>query len=511
MYAGTNINSYVLQRLGHLAGKDAAQFMQILVGNEKDFLATRVSYKLNLRGESVTVQTSCSTSLVALHLACQSLLSGQSDHALAGGVSVRVPQIAEYTFEEGLIASPDGRCRPFDHRARGTVPGSGMGVVVLKRLEDALADRDHCYAVIRGSWINNDGRGKVGFTAPAVEGQAEVVSRALAMAGVPPDTIRYVETHGTGTPIGDPIEFEALRRAFRQDTRRRACALGALKANIGHLDTAAGIAGLMKAALALHHRLLPPSPHFERPNPALDFENSPFYVNTEAEPWPRNGVPRRAAVSSFGVGGTNVHVVLEEALVRVRSAAPRPVQIVTLSARSAEALRVGAEALAGFVEANPEVELRDVAFTRNVGRQHFAHRRFVVAADGAALAAALRADSAAGEVRGAAPPVVFMFPGQGAQHVGMARALYEHEPRFREAIDACLGHAERHGAARLRGLMGLWGPRDGQAAEQLARPEHALPALLAVEYALAQTWKDWGVVPRFRFCAVIAAPILFRT
>ena len=496
VYAGTNTNMYVMERLDQLAGRERAQFMQILVGNEKDFLATRVSYKLNLRGESVTVQTSCSTSLVALHLACQSLLSGQSDRALAGGVSIRIPQLAGYTFEAGMISSPDGHCRPFDHRARGTVPGSGVGVVVLKRLEDAIADRDHCYAVIRGSWINNDGRQKVGFTAPAVEGQAEVISRALAMAGVSAGSIRFVETHGTGTSIGDPIEFEALSRAFRQSVpRRRSCALGAVKANIGHLDTAAGIAGLMKTALALHHKVVPPAAHFERPNAAIDFENGPFYINTEAEPWEAGAEPRRAAVSSFGIGGTNVHVVLEESPARTRSAAPRPVQIVTLSAKTVEALRSGADALAQFVETHQTTELRDIAYSRNVGRQHFARRRFVVAENGDELAASLRAESPAAEKSRTAPSIVFMFTGQGAQRAGMARALYEGEPRFREAIDLCLERADARVAHTLRELMCVRHADDREADEQLARPEYALPALLAVEYALAQVWKAWGVAP----------------
>ena len=493
VYAGTNINTYALDRLDQLAGKERAQFMQILVGNEKDFLATRVSYKLNLRGESVTVQTSCSTSLVALHLACQSLLSGQSDRALAGGVSIRVPQLAGYTFEAGLIASPDGHCRPFDHRARGTVPGNGVGVVVLKRLEDAIADRDHCYAVIRGSWINNDGRGKVGFTAPAVEGQTEVIARAMAMAGASPDSIRFVETHGTGTPIGDPIEFEALRRAFRPSTRRRSCALGAVKANIGHLDTAAGIAGLMKVALALHHRVVPPASHFERPNPVIDFENSRFYVNTEPETWEAGEEPRRGAVSSFGVGGTNVHVVVEEAPARRRTAEPRPVQIMTVSARTAESLRAGAQALADFVETSPRVELRDIAYARNVGRQQFARRRFVVAASARELATALRVEAHPAEATRTPPSIVFMFTGQGAQRVGMGHALYVDEPRFRDAIERSLGRVDRSVAQTLRELICM--RRGGDAAAELARPELALPALLAVEYALVQVWTAWGVVP----------------
>jgi acyl transferase domain-containing protein len=499
VYAGANTNTYLLDRLDQLAGRDRAQFVQIFTGNEKDFLATQVSYRLNLRGESITVQTSCSTSLVAMHLACQSLLSGQSDRALAGGVSIRIPQLAGYTYEVGLIGAPDGRCRPFDHRARGTVPGSGVGVVVLARLADAIANRDHVYAVIRGSWINNDGRGKVGFTAPAMAGQAEVVSRALAVAGVPPETIRFLETHGTGTIIGDPIEFEALRRAFGPRPRRRTCALGAVKASIGHLDNAAGVAGLIKTALVLRHGVIPPAPHFERANPAIDFDSSPFYLNTEREVWPDGEGPRRAAVSSFGLGGTNAHAVLEDAPPRTRHAAARPAQIVTVSAKTPLALHDGTRNLARFVDGHPEIELRDIAFTRNVGRQPFAHRRYVVATGHEALASGLRRESA-GAVATRAPAIAFMFTGQGALRAGMAHALYEGEPRFRAVMDACLGAIDPRLAQAVRTLVCVAAraganQADASADAKLAQPEFALPALLALEYSLAQMWRAWGIVP----------------
>jgi len=498
VYAGTNFNSYLPARLDQLANKDEIQFMQIIMGNERDFLTTRVSYKLNLHGESITVQTSCSTSLVAIHLACQSLLSGQSDLALAGGVSIRIPQRASYRYEAGMIASPDGHCRPFDHRAAGTVPGNGVGLVVLKRLDEAMADRDHCYAVIKGSWINNDGRGKVGFTAPAVEAQAAVVSRSLAMAGVGAETIRYIETHGTGTPVGDPIEIEALTRAFRHHTsRRRFCALGAVKASIGHLDTAAGIAGVIKASLALYHRQIPPAAYFDRPNPAIDFEASPFYVNPSAEEWEEGDEPRRAGVSGFGVGGTNVHIILEEAPARVRPVQPaRPVQIITLSARTAAARDAAVARLAQHLEGHPSIDLRDVACTLNLARTPFVHRRFAVASTPEALRHTLTSSAdLSAEVKHAPPSIVFMFGGQGAQSVGMAKALYDAEPVFREALDQCFAHADARLGRRMADVMFARGADAAAARALLAQPELTLPALFGVEYALTRVWAAWGVTP----------------
>lgn len=494
IYAGTNFNSYLPARLDQLAGKDTIQFMQIFMANEKDFLTTRVSYKLNLRGESIVVQTSCSTSLVAVHLACQSLISSQSDMALAGGVSIRIPQQARYAYEAGMIASPDGYCRPFDHRAAGTVPGNGVGVVALKRLADAVADRDHCYAVIKGSWVNNDGHGKVGFTAPAVEAQAAVIARSLAMANVRADSIGYIETHGTGTPIGDPIEIEALTRAFRQHTSRRGfCALGALKASIGHLDTAAGIAGLIKASLALHHRCIPPAAYFERPHPSLNLQDSPFYINTSPVPWQAGPTPRRAGVSGFGVGGTNVHLVLQEAPERTRTARARPLQIVTVSAKTRASCQAAVASLVQHVGRHPAIELRDVAYTRNVGRSPFPHRQFAVASTPDALIETLTSSADLALHAQSPPSIVFMFAGQGAQTVGMGRRLYQTEPIFRDALDACVRHADARLGVSLRDVM--FGESGEHASEVLARPEFALPALFSLEYALTEVWRAWGIVP----------------
>ncbi|HXO41376.1 MAG TPA: amino acid adenylation domain-containing protein, partial [Thermoanaerobaculia bacterium] len=390
VFAGVSANTYLLSHLlddpGALAAADASQAM---LGGDKDFLATRVSYKLNLHGPSLTVQTACSTSLVAVHLACRSLLGRECDLALAGGVSLTVPQVAGYLYREGGIASPDGHCRAFDAGARGTVSGSGVGVVVLRRLADALAAGDPIRAVVLGTAINNDGAGKVGYTAPAVDGQAEVIAAAQRVAGVAPDDLTYVEAHGTGTPLGDPIEIAALRKAFlaggargadgTRGERRGFCAIGSVKTNIGHLDAASGVAGLIKTVLALEHREIPPSLHFTVPNPQIDFAASPFYVNAQLAAWPSTGAPRRAGVSSFGIGGTNAHAVLEQApAAGVPSGPSRPHLLLLLSARSADALETMTDRLAGHLEAHPEISLADVAHTLQLGRRAMPHRRMLV-------------------------------------------------------------------------------------------------------------------------------------
>jgi acyl transferase domain-containing protein len=352
---------------------------QLSITNDKDFLPIRVSYKLNLKGPSVTVQTACSTSLVATCMTCQSLLNYQCDIALAGGVSIMVPQKAGYLYQEGMILSPDGHCRAFDAKAQGTIGGNGVGIVVLKRLEDALADGDTIYAVIKGSAINNDGSLKVGYTAPSVDGQAEAIAGALAMAEVDPETVTYIEAHGTGTPLGDPIEIAALTQAFRASTQKKGfCAISSVKTNVGHLDTAAGVTGLIKTVLALKHKLLPPSLHFEQPNPKIDFANSPFYVNATLSEWKNGKSPRRAGVSSFGIGGTNAHVVLEEAPVVEPSGKSRPWQLLVLSAKTSSALDSAIANLVEHFKQHPEVNLADVAYTYQVGRRAFSHRRMLV-------------------------------------------------------------------------------------------------------------------------------------
>ncbi|HYO58195.1 non-ribosomal peptide synthetase/type I polyketide synthase, partial [Archangium sp.] len=499
LYAGVGQSGHMMSLLGHVRKEPAALF-EALGSATAENAATKVSFKLKLRGESMTVYTACSTGLVSVHMACQSLRMRQSNIALAGAVRISLPQRTGYLYQEGVILSPDGHCRAFDARARGTVSGNGVGVVVLKPLADALRDGDHVYAVIKGSAINNDGHLKVGYTAPSVEGQSDVISEALAHAGVQAEDLGYVEAHGTGTPIGDPIELTALTRAFRRDTDARGfCGIGSVKTNIGHLDTAAGIAGLLKATLALHHEELPPSLHFESPNPSIDFEGSPFFVVTGCREWKRGERPRLAGVSSFGIGGTNAHAILGEAPLVERQPSARPHQLVTLSARTPEALAAMTHELAAHLEARPEVDLADLAFTRAVGRKSFEHRHAFVARDAAGLLARLKAPppprSVASLEAAREQRVAFLFPGQGAQSVGMARELYASEPGFREHADACLKLL----APRLgRELLPLLYPEPGQEAaarEALADPRFALPALFTVEYALARLWMDWGLEP----------------
>ncbi|MCB1057092.1 MAG: type I polyketide synthase, partial [Acidobacteria bacterium] len=445
VFAGSFLNGYLL---GHLATRpevlEDAGWLATRILNDKDFLATRLSYLLDLRGPSLTVQTACSTSLVATHLAAQALLSFECDVALAGGVSIQVPQRLGYLYEEGGIFSPDGLCRAFDAEARGTVGGSGVGLVVLKRLDDALADGDVIHAVVLGTAINNDGALKAGYTAPSVESQAEVVAAAQALAQVDPETIGYIEAHGTGTALGDPIEVEALDQVFRARTDRRGfCALGSVKSNIGHLDAAAGVAGMIKTVLALEHGELPPSLHCPHPNPAIDFGSTCFSVNTELRPWPRSSAPRRAGVSSFGVGGTNAHVILEEAPPRAPSGPSRPWQLLPLSAASPAALAERARDLAEHLRSHPETALADVAYTLQVGRRPLSHRGTVLARSSEEAVAALEATApldAPGTVHGTRrerPPVAFLIPGQGAQRAAMGAALYHAEPVYREAVDRC--------------------------------------------------------------------------
>jgi non-ribosomal peptide synthase protein (TIGR01720 family) len=500
VYAGAGANGYLLHNLasaGQLSGTINA--FQALIHNKNDHLATRVAYKLNLKGPAVTVQTACSTSLVAVIHACQSLLSHQCDMALAGGVTITVPQRTGYLYNDRGIGSPDGHCRAFDARAQGTVAGSGAGVVVLKRLADALADGDSIQAIILGGALNNDGSGKVGYTAPSVDGQAEVVSMAQAVAGVEPDSITYVEAHGTGTPLGDPIEIKALTQAFRRQTQRTGfCAIGSVKTNLGHLDTAAGVAGLMKTALALKHRQIPPSLHFESPNPEIDFSSTPFRVSARLAEWESPGV-RRAGVSSFGLGGTNAHVVLEEAPARGASGPSRPYQLVTLSARSEAALEAMTTRLADHLRAHPELPLADVAYTLYTGRKRFEHRRIVVCRDtkeAAAALAALSPDRVFSRLQEPVHrPLFFMFPGQGSQYPGMAAGLYQSEAVFRREMDGCLERLQQRHGLQLRPLLFPAHPEDAELARQLDQTALTQPAIFAVEYALARLLMSWGLAP----------------
>lgn len=501
VYAGIGMNSYLLSNvLGNQALLDAVGSYQMLLGNDKDFLATRVSYKLNLRGPSLVIQTACSTSLVAVQAAYQALLDFQCDMALAGGVSIEFPQKVGYLYQEGMIMSPDGHCRAFDAKAKGTVGGEGAGVVVLKRLEDALQARDNILAVIRGAAINNDGSAKIGFTAPSVEGQAEVIATAQSLAGVSPETIGFIEAHGTGTPLGDPIEVAALTRAFRMNTSKTGfCALGSVKTNIGHLNTAAGVAGLIKTVLALQHRQIPPSLHFQQPNPETDFANTPFYVNTALTDWKQGSSPRRAGVSSFGMGGTNVHVVLEEAPPTIREPSRRTHHVLLLSAKSAEALDAATDNLSAALGNDADLDLADAAYTLQIGRKHFQHRRIVVGRDRAEASELLakrdskRVFTASRET--AARPVVFLLTGQGSQAVGMAREVYQLEPEFRKHLDYCIQRLTPLLGMDLRAVL-YPEERDVQAAEeQLRQTRLAQPAIFSIDYALAMLWMHWGIRP----------------
>jgi acyl transferase domain-containing protein/acyl carrier protein len=501
VYAGTSVNTYLLSHVAPNYGlATLADRLQLLVGNDKDFLTTRVSYKLNLKGPSVTVQTACSTSLVAVHLACQSLLNYECDVALAGGVSLSIPERAGYRYQEGGISSPDGHCRAFDAGARGTVGGSGAGIVVLKRLADALADGDRVRAVIKGSAINNDGSEKIGYTAPSETRQAEVIAQAHAVAGTDPETIGYIEAHGTGTALGDPIEIRALTRAFQaRAVGKRTCAIGSVKTNIGHLDAAAGVAGLIKTVLALEHRLIPPSLHFKEPNPQIDFENSPFYVNSVLTDWKAGRSPRRAGVSSFGIGGTNAHVVLEEAPEATGSGASRPVHLLVLSAKTGSALEAATSRLLEHLGAHRELDLADVAYTCQAGRTAFGHRRVVVCRDLDGAVAALEGKDATrvftAAQDGASRSVAFMFPGQGAQYPGMAAELYRIERAFRDQVDLCSELLRPSLGRDLRRLLFASELDAEEAAAVLNQTSVTQPALFVIEYALASLWASWGVRP----------------
>ena len=567
VFAGSGLNTYALSQLVDPGGwaamqRDPAGAFQTLFANDKDYLASRVAYKLGLTGPAVAVQTACSTSLVAVHLAARALIGGECRVALAGGASISVPARAGYLYQEGGIASADGHCRAFDAEAGGTVPGSGVGVVVLKRLADALADGDPVRGVIRGTAINNDGSAKVGFTAPGVDGQAAVIAMAQDAAGVRPAEIGYIEAHGTATPLGDLVEIGGLTRAFARPgvgpaPDRGSIALGSVKSNLGHLDAAAGVAGLVKATLAVERGLIPPSLHFKRPGERLGLEQSPFVVNSELRAWSGTGM-RRAGVSAFGIGGTNAHVVIEQPPVaspgingRKPAASPgiaelysaagrspavlqtvshgegggsgaaaslpagfqpaaeynsaipggdlnliRHTQLLPLSANSQNALDASGERLADWLDAHPEADLSGVAYTLQAGRRAFAHRRIVLAATSAEAAEALRKPAVATALTATSPPpVAFLFTGQGSQYPGMGAGLAEGLPVYRQAVERGLAALPAELATSLRQLVLAPAGGDGRKASLLRRTDLAQPALFLVEYALASQFIAWGVRP----------------
>lgn len=502
VFAGCSADTYLTEvLLRDRAALTSLGSMQALVGNDKDHLATRVAYKLDLRGPALTVQTACSTSLAAIHLAWQALLTWQCDVALAGGASVQVPMVAGHLAQEGGILSHDGHTRSFDARATGAVGGDGVGVVVLKRLDDALRDGDPIRAVLCATSVNNDGAAKVGYTAPSVEGQATVIGDALLLADVAVESIGYVEAHGTATPLGDPIEVRALTRAFGPPgARPGACALGSVKSAIGHLNAAAGVASFIKTVLVLENRTIPPVVGFESPNPALGLDGSPFYVPSAATPWPAGATPRRAGVSSFGVGGTNVHAILEEAPPRSESRAPSAEPLVfRLSARSEAALDRHVTQLAGWLGAHPEASAESIAHTLDVGRRAAAHRRAFIATTVAELREALSlAPAAAGlSAPDQSPQVALVFPGQGTQRPGMGAALYQGDARFRAHLDAVATQLLALTGRDVRDLL-FAAPDAVDAAEALLDDQlHAGPALFAISWATAMRWLDRGVRPTF--------------
>jgi phthiocerol/phenolphthiocerol synthesis type-I polyketide synthase E len=520
VYAGAGTPMYYESHvLPNDALVDAVGGLAAAVSGGKDFIATRTAYKLGLRGPALSVQTACSTSLVAVHLAVQSLLSGESDLALAGGATVYVPQVSGYVHGPGSIVSPDGHCRTFDARSGGTVSGSGVGVVALKRLGDALRDGDPIRAVIKGSAINNDGAARVAFSAPGVEGQSSVITEALAAADVDPTTIQYVEAHGSGTDLGDVIEIAALKKAYGAHTDAVGfCTVGAVKSNTGHLDIAAGVTGLIKTVLALQHAEIPPTVHFTAPNPRLGIEGSPFVVRGELKAWETDGGPRRAGVSSFGIGGTNAHVIVEEAPRQAPGGPSRPWQTLAVSARSPQALDAATDRLAEHLESHPDLPLADVAFTLQEGRRAFAYRRTVVVREGEDATKLLRERApertAAALAESGNRSVAFLFPGLGDHYPGMARGLYEAEPAFRAEVDRCAQLLTAHlgmdirevlfpgdapsdaapsGSVDFRSMLGRSQPAEG--ADRLNRTELAQPAVFVIDYAMAKLWMSWGIVP----------------
>ena len=481
LFAGAGMNWYLESMRERPQFFNSISGFEKLITGDKDFLPTRVAYHLNLKGPAVNVQTACSTSLVAVHLACQALLSGDCDMALAGAVAISPYAGGGYLYEESMIMSPDGHCRAYDAQARGTVFSNGTAAVVLKRLSQALDDGDNIRAVIKGTAVNNDGSRKVGYTAPSVEGQAEVILASLRAAEFEPSSITYVEGHGTATELGDPVEVAALNKAFSQVPGRAVCGLGSVKSNFGHMDTVAGLAGLIKVILAMEHGQLPPSLHYRKPNPMIHFDQGPFYVVSSLTPWQPAGISRRAGVSSFGIGGTNAHVVLEEAPPRVFGTAAGGHQLLLSSARTRPALERSIEQLCSLPLDG------DAAFTLATGRVAMARRAFSVAAEGATVSPA---DFHFGEVdpESGPPPVVLLFPGQGSQYPGMGRDLYEQEPYFRAIVDQCSGLLEQWLDYNL--VEAIYGE---DMAEKLNRPEYSTPALFTISYALARLLQHWGL------------------
>ncbi|WP_179090402.1 non-ribosomal peptide synthetase/type I polyketide synthase [Paenibacillus sp. FSL R7-0337] len=507
VYVGATTNIHWLKQLSESMGGSLSEQFEVGALNDMYSLSTRLAFKLNLKGPALSLHTACSTSAVAVHLACQALLNGECDLALAGGASIIVPIKTGYLYQKGMVKSADGHCRAFDAEASGVVGGDGAGIIVLKPLLQAKADRDNIHAVIKGSAINNDGNRKVGYSAPSVKGQADVIRAAYKAAGVSPSSISYVEAHGTGTLLGDPIEIEALADVFGPVHSGR-CAIGSVKTNIGHLDAAAGIAGIIKTALALKNKSIPASLHYKSPNPHINFSHSPFYVNSTLSEWVSGDQPRRAGVSSFGIGGTNCHLVLQEASdVEQPSPDSHSWKVFPLSAQTPTALDTMTENLAQFLQSNLSLDLSDVAYTLQVGRRSFPYRRMFVCNDAAEACSALTPVSGTSEYRDydqrklhssfagkMAKKKIFMFPGHGAEYLNMGRELYEQEPAFRKHLDRCFELVSLM-ATDVRSVLYPESDLIDQAEQLLKRTELAQPILFSFEYALSRMLAEWGVEP----------------
>ncbi len=497
IFAGSGANHYLERYRDEIVELNAGNHHQTSLDGDKDFLTMRASYKLGLNGPSMAVQSACSSSLVAVHLACQSLLTFESDVVLAGGVSIKLNQSYGYLYEEGGIASRDGNCRPYDADASGTIGGSGCGVVVLKRLDEAIRDGDEIHAVIRSTAVNNDGADKAGFSAPGIKAQTQLIASAMAFAKLTPTDIGMVEGHGTGTVLGDAVELTALNESFgASQSGQRWCALGSIKSNIGHLDTASGVTGLIKAVLCLKNKHFVPTLHFAKPNPALETPGNPFFVNTEYVPWPDHGKPRRAGVSSFGMGGTNAHVIVEEAPARGAGPGGDASQLFLLSAHTGEALQQLSAELASYIEARPQLDLAKMAYTLQIGRRRLAHRRVVVATTREELIRALReapSDAQAVHDSHLNRPVIFMFPGQGSQRSGAVQSIYDSEPFFRARIDECADLFKVHLGIDVRPF--ICQAEDVESASAINATLITQPAVFTVGYSLARLWMHWGVTP----------------
>ncbi|WP_284386014.1 type I polyketide synthase, partial [Bacillus safensis] len=521
LFTGSTSNFQWIQRFANSLDSSMSELFEVGSLNDTYTVSTRIAHKLNLKGPALTLQTACSTSLVALHLACQSIANGDSDVALAGGVSILHPVKSGYVYQQNMVKSSDGHCRAFDDQADGTVGGDGVGLVALKALSEAIEDGDHIYAVIKGSAINNDGDQKVGFNAPSVEGQTRVIQDALHQADVSPDAIEYVETHGTGTSLGDPIEIEALTKAFDTE-KKQFCRIGSVKTNIGHLDAAAGAAGLIKAVLSLQHRTFVPSLHFKKANENIAFEDSPFFVNTELTDWKQPASHlRRAGVSSFGMGGTNAHVILEEAPQRDRQQIPRSAELLVLSAKSKTSLERMKDKLASHIENTPSINLADAAYTLQTGRQSFGFRQTFVATsrEDALRVLTEKQGKGIGKLMHShveKQKIIFMFSGQGNQYLNMGLDLYREEPYFKKQMDACFQAYEEATGRSLARILYPLAAETEKAREQLASTQYAQPAIFAIQYALSMLFIEWGVRPDamigYSFGELTAAAIsgLFR-